>query len=176
MTRLLELLVGLANVGLDIYNLWKDFSGWSIDSALKWIGDVISIVGDLAYFVGLAGSIFHINWLESFANGISVFVNVVSGIYKAVKAATGSLWVMGIIIASYYTIKAAFSEGDIGLEAEQVLAFAAEKVVGDDIVANGVSSVLNFAEAGVSYWQTQYDTTNNESTSQFCRINPTQCQ
>ncbi len=43
---------------------------------------------------------------------------------------------MGVIIAGYYTIKAAFSEGAIGLEAEQVLAFVA-------VIQLSVSNTLN---------------------------------
>jgi RHS repeat-associated protein len=177
MIDIFQALTLLANAAIDIYRAIKDFGGWNFASALRWFADILGILGDVVHGVALVASIFHSSGLQTIADGASFVLNLVAGIYKA---ATSSWWGMAILITGYYSIKAAFSEEDIGLQIDEAVDSIGASLFGIngskwDLVSDGGAILFDALQAGESYFQWQYDITSNQSVSQYCRANPTQC-
>ncbi len=75
---------------------------------------------------------------------------------------------MGVIITTFYTIKAAFIEGDIGAEAESAMASVAEDITHVDVFGAGFSFATGRAQSIIDGYQYRIDANNNKPLNDFC--------
>ncbi len=174
----IKVALGGLTLAADIYGFVKDLmTATGISKIIELIGDAISILGDLSSILSQVATLFQWNNAQVLINTIGGVISFAAGLYKLARGVMHSPWgvlAQAAILTGFYTLKAAFVEGDLALNAEIIMSEIVEKATGLDAkqIVSGVSSIV---QAYLDLDQAQIASLTNESDDQFCRSNPSKC-
>ncbi len=165
-------------MGFDIFGFIKDLTtATGLSKIIELIGDAISILGDLVAIISQVATLFKWSSAQSTIDTISSVINIASGLYKLARGVMHSPWgvlAQAAILTGFYTLKAAFIEGDFTIYAEATMSDIVAKATGFDASKIG-AGIGHFIQAFWNGYQNQIDTLTNESDDQFCQSNAASC-
>ena len=148
---------------------------------LELIGDFISVIGDGLTILSQISTIFKWTGAQSIIDGLGAITNVLSGVYKGIRGALATPWgvvAAGIALIGFYSLRMTLFGGPgLSILVGPILNELATHVTDgkDDPWKYGALAIGGALQGIWNAEQYQVDTLTNESTTTYCRNNPTKC-